>query len=502
MDIVLKARFRNQKHQFVVRTDDTVYMVRNELARAFGFPSYNVQMKNGFPPKEFAWNSKTKVQEVIKKNDMIVVQEGPSNMSFEACSDSEENENASSDSGMSQANKDNVGSISKNLWRIATFKEWGLQEGEWGRQFQVVWNNAPELSAEIIKTIEENRIRLKRLDSRSDFLKKILQEENLENRFADAKPITEILSLFFQMIFQYSNQTASDIAFIVASYCGAPEYLQTLSVSEQLKIHINEVVDKTPTLLEKQYAILSRQEMMDLILKNCAMRKVSLENGALFFGSLRERNPTALSDLEYIAWKLDFIKFLRDHELCEGPSEDLTKKQKIQLRILPLPGKENQEAEVSIWTCDCGWNNQTDDLKCYICQKPKPAEQISVEDIEEATSKDEPESKNVTFDDFLANFFATTSTTNTSSVISTSTSAQIDTSSSTTVNPPVQPTSTATSQAADDNYVVSFSQFVNAYVEKNLGSASMDRMRSDARTFYDNIKSDPETLLEAFQSFQ
>jgi hypothetical protein len=524
MAIILKARFRNLKHKFVVQPDDSVYTVRDEIARAFELPNYCVQMKISFPPKEFSWNSKTKVQEIFGENAMIVVQEGSSNMAPDPYSDSEEDENASaSDSGLSHT-QDTLGSVSKSLWRIASFKDWGLEEDEWGSQFEVVWHNLPHLSAEMLKSLMENRLRSKRLDSRSSYLDEILDDEKFASLFEHAKSISEILSSFFQMQYYYSDEVASNIAFIVASFYGAPEYLKTLSESERLTVHFNEMVDARPLLLQQKYenAGLSREEMMDTILKNCAISADCTPNAQKFLDKLRERCSVVVSPTDQKKRDLDMIQFLKDHGLCVCPTGTLLaefKKHVIQLSILPIPEeKKEEEEEVSTWTCECGWDNELDALTCYICQKPNPDQETDDTKVDASTSESDPKknyspgiiANNLSVDNSGSSSgditHSSVSLINASPPVQTSTSSPASTSNTSNVSnstdPLVQTTNTSVIQVSNDSEVVPFSQFVNAYVMKNLGSDSVDRLRADARSFYDIMKNDPSTLLETFQSFQ
>merc|ERR1719336_151481 len=209
--------------------------------------------------------------------------------------------------------------------------------------------------------------------------------------------------------------------------------------------------------------------------------------------------------------------------------------------ILPIPEEKKEEA-VSTWTCDCGWeSNKVDALTCYICQEPRPDQQTDETKVDASTNEELDPTKTA-----LESYFASLTARNPSTPLintypafqtslNTSTSSSgdtanapilsllnanpaVQTSSNTSTSSPastsntsngssstaplVQTTSTSVIQVSNDSEVVPFSQFVNAYVMKNIGSDSVDRMRADARSFYDSIKNDPSTLLEAFQSFQ
>jgi hypothetical protein len=496
-----KAKFQNKTHMFVVKKHDPVLYVRQEISRHFDLTPENVQMKTGYPWKQFNWNKETRVHEVLRKMQTILIQKGPSKVIEPIDFGDEDFEQSTWDEEDDSANESCV--------------------------------HQEQIRREMEKFLEQRQIRLAQPKRISKYLKIILEREHYLDQFYEAKDIKQIISFKLQLEYYYNIEVAEYLGSIIGCFCGSEEFLKTLSDRERLELHFFEVVDKNPSLENKRYFQLRREEMLEFMLENCKLAPPPLKCNKLeFYKEVKKRHSFGELVTSY-ALEKDIFDFLQDSDLArKGATLLTTTSQYISLQFVD---KESKEKEVKHWICStCQWENEEDHLECYICQEAKIVSAVRVPAVlDKQTSlsntsigDDERLPLGGIFSDDLFNFSVQNGR---NALDKTKTSKQAIQKDS--VNPTSKkltklPKSSkknswfgsifnwskgkkglnqdkkAENNSVDSHNIVPFDQFLNAYFLVNASKNDFDTIKLDAQELYNAVKSDSSLLLELFENLQ
>lgn len=286
-----KARFGGRSHMFVVNKHDPVLHVRQEISRHFDLLPEHIQMKVGYPSTQLEWNVQTRVHEVLRTREIILVQKGPSKFIKPI-------EFGEDDSDREAWDEDDDDSVNESY----------VTQDEFQREM--------EIRREMEKFLERRRIRLAQPRKMSSYLKIILEREHYVDQFYESNDIKQIIGFKLQLEYDYDKATARYLGSIIANFCGSEEFLKTLSDRERLDLHIFEVVDKNPSLEHKKYIQLKREEMLEFILENCKLASPPSEcNKESFYNEVHKRHDFG-ELVSRQALKQDFGLFFLDSKLA------------------------------------------------------------------------------------------------------------------------------------------------------------------------------------------